>query len=75
MGQIITFITVTDISSCKVKHSPKKRKDSLETRVVLLIFSIELKISGLAVQGIHQNSEKWLLPVRIFLVEMTLRLF
>ena len=34
-------------------HSHKKRKDSLETRAVLLIFSLELRISGVAVQGIH----------------------
>ena len=25
----------------------------------MLIFSLELKIFGVAVQGIHQNSEKW----------------
>ena len=37
-------------------HSHKKRQDSLETRAVLLIFSLELKISGVAVQRIHQNS-------------------
>ena len=41
------------------KHSNKKRKDSLETRVVILIFSLELEIFGVAVQSIHQNSEKW----------------
>ena len=40
-------------------HSHKKRKDSLETRAVLLIFSPELEIFGVAVQSIHQNSEKW----------------
>ena len=40
-------------------HSHKKRKDSLETRAVLLIFLLELEISGVAVQSIHQNSEKW----------------
>ena len=40
-------------------HSLKKQKDSLEARVVLLIFSLELEISGVAVQRIHQNSEKW----------------
>ena len=56
-------------------NSHKKRKDSLETQAVLLVFLLELEISGVAVQGIHQNSEKWLLPVRILLVKMTLRLF
>ena len=39
-------------------HSHKKRKDSLETRTVLLVFSLELEISGVAVQSIQQNSEK-----------------
>ena len=42
---------------CKPSH--KKRKDSLETRAVLLIFSLELEISRVAVQKIHQNSENW----------------
>ena len=31
---------------------------SQETRAVLLIFSLELEISGVAVQRIHQNGEK-----------------
>ena len=39
-------------------HSHKKRKDSLETRVALFIFLLELEISGVDVQSIHQNSEK-----------------
>ena len=39
--------------------SHKKQEDSLETRAVLLIFSLELEIFGVAVQSIHQNSEKW----------------
>ena len=33
-------------------HSHKKRKGSLETQAVLLIFSLELEISGVAVQSI-----------------------
>ena len=41
------------------QHSHKKRKDSLETQAVLLIFSPELEIFGMAVQSIHQNSKKW----------------
>ena len=41
------------------QYSNKKRKVSLETRAALVIFSLELEISGVAVQGIHQNSEKW----------------
>ena len=39
-------------------HSHKKRRDSLETRAVLLIFSLELEISGVAVQSIHQKTTK-----------------
>ena len=41
------------------KHSHKNRKDSLETRAVLLLYLLELEISGVAVQSIHQNSKKW----------------
>ena len=39
-------------------HNHKKQKNSLETQVVLLIFSLELEISGVVVQRIHQNSKK-----------------
>ena len=51
-----------------------KRKDGLETRAVLLISSLELEISVVVVRGIYQNSRKWMLPVKIFLVKMTLML-
>ena len=34
-----------------LKHSHKKRDDSLETRAVLLIFSLELEISGVGVEN------------------------
>ena len=45
-----------------VNHSHKKRKESLETLGVLLIFPFELEISAVAVQRIHQDNEKlWLL--------------
>ena len=37
----------------------KKRKSSLETRAVLLIFLLELKISWVAVERIHENSKNW----------------
>ena len=48
------------ISFVKSSHNHKKRKDSLETRAAaLLIFLLELEIFGVAVQRIHQNSEKW----------------
>ena len=49
------------MNALKVKfhHSHKKRKDSLETRTILLIFSLELEISGVAVQKIQWNSKKW----------------
>ena len=40
------------------KPSHKKRKDSLETRGIMLMFSLELEISGVAVQGIHQNNKR-----------------
>ena len=45
--------------SCHIMsfHSRKKRKDSLKTRVVLLIFSLERDIYAVTVQGIHQNSK------------------
>ena len=42
-----------------LNHSLKKGKDCLETLAVLLIFLLELVISGVAVQSIHQNSKKW----------------
>ena len=32
----------------------------METLAVLLIFPLELEISGVAVQRIHENSERWL---------------
>ena len=54
--------------------SPWIRKDSLKTRAALSIFSLELEISGVAVQSIHQNSKKWRLP-RNCSGKMTLRLF
>ena len=40
-------------------HSHKKRKDSLETRAMLLLFLFGLGITVVAVQSIHQNSTKW----------------
>ena len=43
----------------KDNHSVKKRKNSQETWVLLLIFSFELEISGVAVQRIYQKSKKW----------------
>ena len=42
-----------------LKHSHKKRDDSLETGAVLLIFSLEPGISRVGVENIHQNSKKW----------------
>ena len=41
-----------------LQHSHKKRKDSLETRAILLVFWLKREISGLALQEIHQKSEK-----------------
>ena len=40
-------------------HSHKKQKNTLDTRALLWIFSLELEISGVAVQSIHQNIKKW----------------
>ena len=53
------FYSHQDIKAISSCHSHKKRKDSLETRAVLLIFSLKLEIYGVAFQRIHQNSEKW----------------
>ena len=49
-----------------LQHSHKKRKYSLETRAVLLVYWLQLESSGVAVQEIHRNSEKAVLTVRIF---------
>ena len=46
--------------------SHKKRKDSLETRAVLLILLLELEIFVVAVQSIHQNSKKLQLCEELF---------
>ena len=40
-------------------HSHNKRKFNLEKRAVMSVFSLELEISGVTVQRINQNSEKW----------------
>ena len=40
-------------------HSHEKRRYRLEKRALMLMFLLELEISGVAVQRIHQNSEKW----------------
>ena len=56
-------------------HSYKKQKDGLKTRAVLLIFSFELEISGVAVQRIHSKQWKMLAFVRNSSVKMILRLF
>ena len=41
-----------------LQHNHKKRKNTLETRAVLLVFWLEFEISGVAVQEIHRNSKK-----------------
>ena len=56
-------------------YSHKKQKDILETRAVLLIFSLELEIFGVAVQSIHRKTAKMVTFVRNCLVKMTLRQF
>ena len=57
--QIVSLDVQYQVRLISLKHSHKKRKDSLETRAVLLIFPLEIEISGEAVQSIHQNSKKW----------------
>ena len=52
-------INIRLVATHGLLRSHKERKDSLKIRVVLLIFSLELEIYGVAVQSIHQNSEKW----------------
>ena len=47
------------LKNADLTHSYKKRNNSLETRAVLLTFLLELEISGVVVQRIHQNSKKW----------------
>ena len=63
-----------------IYHSEKKQKDSLETRGVLLIFLLELEMSGVVVQQMHQNTKKFLLRnfvvfMRNYLLKINLRLF
>ena len=41
-----------------LQHSHKERKDSLETRAVLLVLELETEISEVAVKEIHRNTEK-----------------
>ena len=56
--------TVLKIASIVIFHSNKKRNNSLETQAVLLIFLLELEISGVVLQSMHQSSKKWkLLPL------------
>ena len=56
------LICISLLLGSAVNHSHKKRKESLETLGVLLIFLFELEISAVAVQRIHQDNEKlWLL--------------
>ena len=50
----------------------RNRKIVLETRPVLLIFSLELEISGVAVQ---EKMAAFTVSVKMLLVKMTLRLF
>ena len=52
---------ITDVNNKlgELNDSHKKRKDSLETRTVLLKFLLEFKISGVVAQTINQSSKKW----------------
>ena len=53
------FYSATLLKKRLWQNGYKRRKDSLETQAVLLIFLLELEISGMTVQRIHQNGEKW----------------
>ena len=58
MPQLL-FFSLRAQTNTLLEHSHKKREDSLETWAVLLIISLELETSGVAVQSIHQNTKKW----------------
>ena len=58
MPQLL-FFSLRAQTNTFLEHSHKKQKDSLETRAVVLIISLELETSGVAMQSIHQNSKKW----------------
>ena len=55
----ISFLYIFQPFKVRYCHSHRKQNNTLETRAVLLIFSHELEISGVAKQSIHQNSKKW----------------
>ena len=53
VSTIATDFVIMTIVYNRRKHSYKKRKDSLETRAVMLILSLELEISGADVYSTH----------------------
>ena len=57
--ELLASNTIKNESIClnSWHHSHKKQK--METGVILLIFLCQLKISGVVVQRIHQNSKQW----------------
>ena len=55
MPQLLLF-NLRVQTNALLDHSHKKLEDSLDTRAVLLIISLEVDISGVAVLSIHQNS-------------------
>ena len=57
---------------CCENKVTRNRKIVLETRAVLLIFSLELEISGVTVQ---EKMAAFTVSVKMLLVNMTLRLF
>ena len=72
IANCIISSVVWHIKSCEglsyyVTRSHKKQKDCLEATKVLLIFSFGPVTSWVAVQGINQNVEKWLLSMIAFL--------
>ena len=59
----------------KFIHSYKKRKKSLETPALLLIFLLELEIFGVAVQRMHQTAKNGGFCEELLSKKMSLRLF
>ena len=56
-------------------YSHKKRKDRLETRPALLVFSLELEISWISCTEHALKQREMITYVRHCLVKVTLRLF
>ena len=58
VSTIATDFVIMTFVYTRIKHSHKKRKDSLETRAVMLILLLELEISGVAVHSTIKTAKK-----------------